>query len=156
MKPLPDQLTLPGALDGVDDANGKPSPSTPEEAREAGVEAARRGDKLHEVIFAGVSRYPGSAPQISRLIAAAVTGWFDSQQTRVVSGPGLYTPAILVRRGSGHDQWLRIDTGALKFVFEDDETGRVVETLTVAEMKMRFPLMAGEVGNAIAGLIRER
>jgi hypothetical protein len=65
------------ALPSVDDADGNAAPSTPEEAREAGIEAARRGDKLHDVIFDGIRRFPGTARQIASLIAAAVLGWLD-------------------------------------------------------------------------------
>jgi hypothetical protein len=69
-------------LPGVTDSDGTPAPSTPDEARQAGIEAAHRGDALHEVVFVGILRFPGSARWISKLIAAAVNGWLSGQEGR--------------------------------------------------------------------------
>jgi hypothetical protein len=143
-------------LDGLAGVDGSPAPSTPEEAKLAGEQARARGDELCQVVFSGLSRYPGTARQIAGLISSAAAGWFGSQQETAAPSSPVYTAAILARRGSGHDQWLRVDTAGLRFIFEDDETGRIVEALTVAEMKTRFPFMAVEVGNAIASVIRGR
>jgi hypothetical protein len=52
------------------------------EADQAGIDAARRGIPLHDLVFVGMARYPGSARRISRMIAAAVTAWFRERAGR--------------------------------------------------------------------------
>jgi hypothetical protein len=70
---------LVGALPGVPDDAGNKPPSTIEEARQAGVAAARAGMSLHEIVFTAFAQYPGSARGVCELVAAAAKGRLGEQ-----------------------------------------------------------------------------
>jgi hypothetical protein len=67
-------------LRAVRGRDGNPPPMTEVSAHAAGVEAARDGLDLHEIVEDGLNRYPGTIAGIARLIAAASLGWFATKR----------------------------------------------------------------------------
>jgi hypothetical protein len=55
-------------------------------------------------------------------------------------------PTILVGLGSGQEGWLSIELDSLKFFLEIENGKPSVETLSLGELKTRFPNIAGFSG----------
>ena len=64
------------------------------------------------------------------------------------------TPTILIGLGSGQEGWLSIELDSLKFVLEIENGKRTVETLSLAELKVRLPNIAGLVAEILAEAVR--
>jgi hypothetical protein len=65
-------------------------------------------------------------------------------------------PTILVRLGSGQEGWLSIELDSLRFVLEVENGKRSVETLSLLELKTRFPNLAVLVAEVLAEAVRSQ
>jgi hypothetical protein len=63
-------------------------------------------------------------------------------------------PAILVGLGSGREAWVSVDLSSLRFRVETEGEKDRIETITLAELKTRFPKTATAVAAALAQAVK--
>jgi hypothetical protein len=63
-------------------------------------------------------------------------------------------PTILVGLGSGQEGWLSIELDSLRFVLEVENGKRTVETLSLSDLKIRLPNIAGLIAEIMAEAVR--
>ena len=65
-------------------------------------------------------------------------------------------PTILIGLGSGREGRLRVELDCLRFTLEVDGGKPAVESLSLAELKNRFPNASGLVAEVVAEAIRSQ
>lgn len=65
-------------------------------------------------------------------------------------------PLIPVGLGSGRDAWLEVELDSFRFRLEVENGRGTVESLTLAELKTRLPIVANLVAEVVAEAIRTR
>jgi len=63
-------------------------------------------------------------------------------------------PLMAIGMGSELEGWLSIDLDSLRFTLETENGKRTVETLTLAELRDWFPIIAGLVAGVLAQAVK--
>jgi hypothetical protein len=63
-------------------------------------------------------------------------------------------PIMRIGSGSGRAAWLSVELDSIRFVLEPENGEGTVETLTLAELKDRFPIILGLVAGVLAQAVK--
>jgi hypothetical protein len=63
-------------------------------------------------------------------------------------------PIMRIGSGTGRAGWLSVELDSLRFVLEPENGEGTVETLTLAELKDRFPISLGLVTGVLAQAVK--